>query len=345
MEWAVPEDAFGVSIPAEVYGNYSGKIKLSDGSYTIKLTSDWKHITFIKNGPSRPATPVLPESAVSNKIVIPSITGATIYYTESATGDPTTDTWTPYPASGDIALTNGYTTIRAAAYKEGLWSEVTAAKTYKYTLPVVNISIDLHTGMATLTPTQALLPAGANAVILYSCGPDAPSKVYTPGTPVNMEAECTVEGKTRYPIKAIVRAWGGGADHSEAVADQSVDSDVRNDQWIGPADVRRVCLWGYTSAGAAKRLAEFSKQPDGSYKVSYSPVSGTDSSDKSQRYFIRVVMNHDDPNNDNADTGGTYYALGTAANGVVSVASGTAYTDIHSFVPSSSDARACCLTV
>jgi len=289
---------------------------------------------------SKPATPVLPASATNNKIVIPAVSGdAVIYYTETATGDPSVDSWTEYPAGG-IALEKGHTTIRAAAYKEGLgWSDVAAAKTYKYDLPEVEISIDVHTGKATLTPLVALntLPASANAVILYSCGPAAPNKVYTPGTPVDMLNECTVDGATRYPIKALVRAWGDG-DGSVAVANQSVDSDVRNDQWVGPAAVRRICLWSYGPTGNPVRVGEFTKQDATTYVLSYSPISGTDASDASQHYFIRVVMNHDEPNNVASDAGGTFYSLGNA-NEVVSVASGTEYTSFNLFTPSKSDTR------
>lgn len=321
------------------YGNFSGRLVV-DKNYIYKLSinSGLSSMTITKTA-SKPATPVLPASATNNKIVIPAVSGATVYYTETATGDPSVDSWTEYPAGG-IALEKGYTTIRAAAYKEGLgWSDVAAAKTYKYDLPEVEISIDLHTGKATLTPLVALntLPASANAVILYSCGPDAPNKVYTPGTPVDMKTECTVEGATRYPIKALVRAWGDG-DGSVAVANQSVDSDVRNDQWVGPAAVRRICLWSYTSGKSPVRVGEFTKQDDKTYVLSYSPISGTDSSDASQHYFIRVVMNHDEPNNVASDAGGTFYSLGNA-NEVVSVVSGTEYNSFNRFTPSASDTR------
>lgn len=321
------------------YGNFSGRLVVDNGyTYKLIINSGLSSMTITKTA-SKPATPVLPASATNNKIVIPAVSGATVYYTEAATGDPSVDSWTEYPADG-IALEKGYTTIRAAAYKEGLgWSDVAAAKTYKYDLPEVKIEIDVHTGKATLTPLVALstLPASANAVILYSCGPDAPNKVYTPGTPVDMENECTVEGATRYPIKALVRAWGDG-DGSVAVANQSVDSDVRNAQWIGPAAVRRICLWNYGPTGNPVRVGEFTKQDDKTYVLSYSPVSGTNTGDATQHYYIRVVMNHDEPNNVASDAGGTFYSLGNA-NEVVSVASGTEYTSFNRFTPSASDTR------
>lgn len=321
------------------YGNFSGRLVVDNGyTYKLIINSGLSSMTITKTA-SKPATPVLPASATNNKIAIPAVSGATVYYTEAATGDPSVDSWTEYPADG-IALEKGYTTIRAAAYKEGLgWSDVAAAKTYKYDLPEVKIEIDVHTGKATLTPLVALstLPASANAVILYSCGPDAPNKVYTPGTPVDMENECTVEGATRYPIKALVRAWGDG-DGSVAVANQSVDSDVRNAQWIGPAAVRRICLWNYGPTGNPVRVGEFTKQDDKTYVLSYSPVSGTNTGDATQHYYIRVVMNHDEPNNVASDAGGTFYSLGNA-NEVVSVASGTEYTSFNRFTPSASDTR------
>lgn len=317
---------------------YSYKLSFSKSAYAAVTSSSNEVKWTVTPTEAKPATPVLPASATNNKIVIPAVSGATIYYTETATGDPSVDSWTEYTAGG-IALEKGYTTIRAAAYKEGLgWSDVAAAKTYKYDLPEVSISIDLHTGKATLTPLVALntLPAGANAVILYSCGPAAPNKVYTPGTPVDMEAECTVDGATRYPIKALVRAWGD-ADGSVAVTGQSVDSDVRDAQWIGPAAVRRICLWSYSTSGNPVRRGEFTRQDDGSYVISYSPVSGTSATDPSQLYFIRVVMNHDEPNDVASDAGGTFYSL--ADGKAVSVVSGTDYNSFDLFTPSASDTR------
>ncbi len=333
-----------------LYGNSGGFIKITDaGNYVISFSKSSNLASTSPNGPhklswtfteSKPATPVLPASATNNKIVIPAVSGATVYYTEAATGDPSEDSWTEYPAGG-IALEKGHTTIRAAAYKEGLgWSDVAAAKTYKYDLPEVKIEIDVHTGKATLTPLVALntLPASANAVILYSCGPAAPNKVYTPGTPVDMEKECTVEGQTRYPIKALVRAWGGGDQYTDVIANQTVDSDVHNDQWIGPAAVRRICLWHYSSGGNPVRVGEFIHQADGSYVLSYSPISGTNTSDATQHYYIRVVMNHDKPNDVASDADGTFYSLGND-NEVVSVASGKEYTSFNLFTPSKSDTR------
>lgn len=336
------------SIKLWLYGNAGDYININDdGTYVISFDKSENLASTSPNGPhtlyvvfteTKPATPVLPE-ATNNVIFIPEVSGAQLYYTETTSGDPDL-TWIPYDAKKGIALTKGYTTIRAAAYKAELgdkaWSDVSVAKTYVYDLPEVKIDIDVHTGFATLTPVSAL-PADANAKILYSCGPAAPSKVYS--APVDMAAECTVEGTTRYPIKAIVRAWGN--DDGTPVSGQSVDSDVRNAQWVGPAAVRRICLWSYGEDGTPKRLtgAEFTHQDDGSYTLSYSPVSGTDSSKKNQRYFIRVVMNHDDPNNRGSDEGGTFYSLSADPNGVVTVESGVESTGYHSFTPSASDAR------
>lgn len=323
-----------------LYGNFSGRLKVDAGYvYTLTINSGLSQLTMSKTE-TKPATPKLPETTTDNKIVIPAVSGAQIYYTETAEGDPFTSTWTLYPEGG-IPVENHHMTIRAAAYKDGLgWSDVTAQKTYAYVVNVVpTIKIDAHTGLATITADLSKIPDGANAVILYSCGPAAPGKVYS--APVDMAAKCTVEGATRYPIKAIIRAWGGDTDHSTKVENQTIDSDVRNAQWVGPAAVRRICLWSYGEDGTPKRLtgAEFTRQADGSYTLSYSPVSGTDSSKKNQRYFIRVVMNHDEPNNVESDTGGTFYSLSADANGVVTVESGVESTGYHSFTPSASDAR------
>ena len=341
------------SIKLWLYGNAGDYININDdGTYVISFDKSENLASTSPNGPhtlyvvfteTKPATPVLPENATDNKIVIPAISGAQIYYTETAEGDPSTSTWTPYPEGG-IPVENHHMTIRAAAYKADLgdkaWSDVTA-KTYAYVVNVVpNIKIDVHTGIATITAADlGNIPAGANAVILYSCGPAAPGKVYS--GPVDMATECEVEGATRYPIKAIIRAWGGGEDHSTKVENQTIDSDVRNAQWVGPAAVRRICLWSYGEDGKPKRLtnAEFTHQADGSYKLSYSPVSGTDSSKKNQRYFIRVVMNHDEPNNVESENGGTFYSLSTETNGVTTVESGVESSGYHNFTPSASDAR------
>lgn len=339
------------SIELWLYGNSGGYFTINDaGTYVISFDKTENLASTNPNGPhtlyvvfteTKPATPVLPENATDNKIVIPAISGAQIYYTETTEGDPSTSTWTPYPEGG-IPVENHHMTIRAAAYKAELgdkaWSDVTVQKTYAYVVNVEpTITIDVHTGIATITADLSKIPASANAVILYSCGPAAPSKVYS--APVDMAAECTVEGTTRYPIKALVRAWGGGDDYTTKVENQTIDSDVRNAQWVGPAAVRRICLWSYGEDGNPVKLDEFSKQDDGSYKLSYSPVSGTDSSKANQRYFIRVVMNHDEPNDVVSDTGGTFYSLSADANGVVTVVSGVESTGYHNFTPSASDAR------
>lgn len=141
--WAVPESALGLPITAEVYGNYSGRITLSNGSYTIKLSSDLKEITFSKNGPVKPATPVLPAAATSNKVTIPEVSGATVYYMISATdpGAPSKDTWTMY--TGPIELKAANVTIWAAALStdETQWSEKNH-QSYTYGMPVPTVVID-----------------------------------------------------------------------------------------------------------------------------------------------------------------------------------------------------------
>lgn len=339
-----------------LYGDSGGYFMINDaGTYVISFDKTENLASTSPNGPhtmyvvfteTKPATPVLPPTATDNKIVIPEVSGAQIYYTETTEGDPSTSTWTPYPEGG-IPVENHHMTIRAAAYKAELgdkaWSDVTA-KTYAYVVNVVpNIKIDVHTGIATITAADlGNIPAGANAVILYSCNNDAaPYKKYTAGTEIDMATECAEFGSGSYPIKAIIRAWGGGEDHSTKVENQTIDSEVRDAQWVGPAAVRRIYLWSYGEDGTPKRLtgAEFTHQDDGSYTLSYSPVSGTDSSKKNQRYFIRVVMNHDDPNNRGSDEGGTFYSLSADPNGVTTVASGVESSGYHSFTPSASDAR------
>ena len=328
-----------------LYGNFSGRLTVDAGYvYTLTINSGLSQLTMSKTE-TKPATPELPEKATDNKIVIPAVSGAQIYYTETAEGDPSTSTWTLYPEGG-IPVENHHMTIRAAAYKAELgdnaWSDVTA-KTYAYVVNVVpDIEIDLHTGKATITADLSKIPASANAVIVYSCNNDAaPYKKYTVGTEIDMATECAEFGSGSYPIKALVRAWGEGDDYTTKVENQTIDGGFRNEQWVGPAAVRRICLWSYGVDGTPKRLknAEFTHQDDGSYTLSYSPVSGTDSSKKNQRYFIRVVMNHDDPNNRGSDEGGTFYSLSAETNGVTTVASGVESSGYHSFTPSASDAR------
>ena len=298
-------------------------------------------ITRIEIRPSTPSLPAGP-TVTGNVVKIPDVADADIYYTYTESGNPQGDPstnydWHKYDPSVGIELTKGYTTIRAAAYASGQWSYVTSAVTYTYTLPVATVSINIHTGIATLScEGMSSLPDGATPVILYSCDDKAPYKVYT--SPVSLAEELGSDASSYY-IKAIVRAWGGGNDHSEAVSGQSVDSDIRNASWVGPAAVRRICLWSYSTSGTPVRLGEFSRQSDGSYAISRSSVSGTDSGDLTQRYFIRVVMNHDDPDNDNSDTGGTYYALGDVVGGATTVANGTEHTGFSIFTPSKDDAR------
>ena len=336
-----------------LYGDSGGYFMINDaGTYVISFDKTENLASTSPNGPhtmyvvfteTKPATPVLPPTATDNKIVIPEVSGAQIYYTETAEGDPSTSTWTLYPEGG-IPVKNHHMTIRAAAYKAELgdkaWSDVTA-KTYAYVVNVVpTIEIDVHTGIATITADLSKIPDSANAVIVYSCNNDAaPYKKYT--AEINMATECAEFGSGSYPIKALVRAWGGGDDYTTKVKNQTIDGNVRNEQWVGPAAVRRICLWSYGEDGTPKRLtgAEFTHQDDGSYTLSYSPVSGTDSSKANQRYFIRVVMNHDDPNNRGSDEGGTFYSLSADPNGVTTVASGVESSGYHSFTPSASDAR------
>lgn len=255
------------SLELWLYGNEGGYFTINDaGTYVISFDKTENLASTSPNGPhtlyvvfteTKPATPVLPENATDNKIVIPAISGAQIYYTETAEGDPSTSTWTLYPEGG-IPVENHHMTIRAAAYKAELgdkaWSDVTA-KTYAYVVNVEpTITIDVHTGIATITADLSKIPASANAVIVYSCNNDAaPYKKYTAGTEIDMATECAEFGSGSYPIKALVRAWGGGDDYTTKVENQTIDGDVRNEQWVGPAAVRRICLWSYGDDGKPDR--------------------------------------------------------------------------------------------
>ena len=295
---------------------------------------------------AKPLAPVLPTYATDNAVVIGRVSGTTtqIYYTTTdMSGDPSTTSWTAYTDNTPISLTKGYTTFRAAAYDGSKWSDV-VTKTYSYNLPQPEISINVHTGLATITVKGwDKIPADANPVILCAMSETpvtdagALGVTVTDGT-ATATFDLNVEGATSWPIRAAVRAWGGGDDHTTNVEGQTATSEVRTGSWIGPAAVRRVCLWGYDASGNPRRLAEFNPQDDGSYKLPRSGVKGTSSSDLTQRYFIRVVMNHDDPNNEDANTGGTYYGPATASAAEL-VANGTTLTSFATFTPGSSDRR------
>lgn len=174
--WAVPESALGLPITAEVYGNYSGRITLSNGSYTIKLSSDLKEITFSKNGPVKPATPVLPAAATSNKVTIPSVSGATVYYTFDASlkDDPSTATWTEY--TGPIDLNAANVTIYARALGNGdggLWSDL-AQQSYTYGMPVPTISIS-NDGTVTISVSSTV----SDGKLMYGFSNSAINQPYT----------------------------------------------------------------------------------------------------------------------------------------------------------------------
>lgn len=174
--WAVPESALGLPITAEVYGNYSGRITLSNGSYTIKLSSDLKKITFSKNGPVKPATPVLPAAATSNKVTIPSVSGATVYYTFDASlkDDPSTATWTEY--TGPIDLNAANVTIYARALGNGdggLWSDL-AQQSYTYGMPVPTISIS-NDGTVTISVSSTV----SDGKLMYGFSNSAINQPYT----------------------------------------------------------------------------------------------------------------------------------------------------------------------
>ena len=174
--WAVPKSALGLPITAEVYGNYSGRITLSNGSYTIKLSSDLKEITFSKNGPVKPATPVLPAAATSNKVTIPSVSGATVYYTFDASlkDDPRTATWTEY--TGPIDLNAANVTIYARALGNGdggLWSDL-AQQSYTYGMPVPTISIS-NDGTVTISVSSTV----SDGKLMYGFSNSAINQPYT----------------------------------------------------------------------------------------------------------------------------------------------------------------------
>lgn len=100
---------------------------------------------------TKPATPALPEVAASNKVTIPAVSGANVYYMISATdpGAPSKDTWTEY--TGPIELNAANVTIWAAALStdETQWSEKTH-QSYTYGMPVPTVEID-NNGTVTIS--------------------------------------------------------------------------------------------------------------------------------------------------------------------------------------------------
>ena len=126
-----------------VTGGKSATLTLNySASGTSTITVTWA---------TKPATPELPEAATSNKVTIPAVSGATVYYMISATdpGTPSKDTWTPY--TGPIELNAANVTIWAAALStdETQWSEKTH-QSYTYGMPVPTVVID-NNGTVTIS--------------------------------------------------------------------------------------------------------------------------------------------------------------------------------------------------
>lgn len=124
--WAVPESALGLPITAEVYGNYSGRITLSNGSYTIKLSSDLKEITFSKNGPVKP---VFVRAAESNVVTVNVPDGCTLHYTVNGGAEQT--------ATSRVTLTIPTDGMTVSAYftKDGETGETVNGSFDYYTAP------------------------------------------------------------------------------------------------------------------------------------------------------------------------------------------------------------------
>ena len=311
---------------------YTYKLTIGKSAYENVSSSSTSLEWTITPTEIRPSTPVLPAAAKGNVVEIPAVANGTVYYKVLANkdedpGDPSTDTWTAYP-DGGISLTKGHTYICAAAYANGQWSDVTEAVEYVYTLPVVDVSVNVHTGFATLSYTGTL-PEDANPVILYTLGSGEPDTKYEEGKPVDLSGNAA----NGYSIQAKLLAWGGGSDYTEYVAGTSVRSEVRVSSWAGPAEVRSITLWSYTSSGSPHEVGEFIQQDDESWTCPLSSAIGLDRDDLTQRYFIRVAMNHDGSGD------GTAWAPGAAASGVTDAETGTAITGFTAFTPSATDAR------
>lgn len=136
--------------------NDSGNIigPSGSGSCTVKfeysVTGGTSYVT-VTYGTPKPAKPELPEVATSNKVTIPAVSGANVYYMISATdpGTPSKDTWTKY--TGPIELNAANVTIWAAALStdETQWSEK-ANQSYTYGMPVPTVVID-NNGTVTIS--------------------------------------------------------------------------------------------------------------------------------------------------------------------------------------------------
>ena len=116
QEWAVPESAFGLEIPTEVYRTYSGKIALSNGKYQIKLNSDWSKITFSSYTPH-----IIRASAKDNYVTVKALSGYDLHYTIGGVEQTvaTADVRLDIPAGG-LTVTAWYTETGESAAIGGI---------------------------------------------------------------------------------------------------------------------------------------------------------------------------------------------------------------------------------
>lgn len=135
-------------------GSDSKNLRTVTGGKSATLTLNYSASgisTITVTWATKPATPALPEVAASNKVTIPAVSRATVYYKISATdpGAPSKDTWTEY--TGPIELNAANVTIWAAALStdETQWSEKTH-QSYTYGMPVPTVEID-NNGTVTIS--------------------------------------------------------------------------------------------------------------------------------------------------------------------------------------------------
>ncbi len=126
-------------------------------------------------GPTKPAAPVLPSAATSNQVTIPSVSGATVYYTISANdpGSPSTS-WIKY--TGPIDLNAANVTIWTAALgdgADGIWSDV-AHKSYTFGMPVPTVTI-ANDGTVTISVSSTV----SDGKLMYGFSNSAINQPYT----------------------------------------------------------------------------------------------------------------------------------------------------------------------
>lgn len=173
------------------------------------LSSGDVQLTLSEATTSKPATPELPRVATSNKVTIPAVSGATVYYKISATdpGAPSKDTWTEY--TGPIELNAANVTIWAAALStdETQWSESTH-QSYTYGMPVPTIKIE--NGVVTITVNSVV----EGAKIMYSIDSQSLDQTYddtnkptvTEGQTVYAQYTSTVFGSSEVVRKQYTNA-------------------------------------------------------------------------------------------------------------------------------------------